>query len=49
MIFYITYEQLTPIYDYVSATGKKELSQSGHQIFDVFSIDANCFWKGVNV
>ena len=37
MLIYRAYEQLTPIYDNVSATGKKYLSQSGHQIFDVFS------------
>ena len=48
MIFNRTYEQLTPIYDKVSATGKKLLLQTGHQIFDVFSIVANYFWKGVN-
>ena len=28
---------------------KNNCRQSGHQIFDIFSIVANCFWKGVNV
>ena len=46
MLIYRAYEQLTPIYDNVFAIGKKLLSQSGHQIFDVFSYIANCFLKG---
>ena len=37
MTIYRAYEQLTPVYDNVSGTSKKILSQSGHQIFDVFS------------
>ena len=43
------YEQLIPIYDNVSGTSKKKLSQYGHQKFNVFSNIANCFWKGVHV
>ena len=43
------YELLTPIYDNVSGTSKRKLSHSGHQIFNVFSNIANCFWKGVYV
>ena len=49
MLIYRAYEQLTLIYDNVSATSKKQLSRSGHQIFDVFSYIANCFWKVVHV
>ena len=26
-----------------------KLSQFGHQIYNVFSNIANCFWKGVNI
>ena len=48
MLIYRGYEQLTPIYDNVSGTSKKKISQYGHQIFNVFSNIANCFWKGVN-
>ena len=40
-------EQLKPIYDNVSGTSKKELSQFGHQIYNVFSNIVNYFWKGV--
>ena len=49
MLIYKGYEQLKPIYDNVSGTSKKELSQFGHQINNVFSNIANCFWKGVIV
>ena len=47
MLIYRAHEQLKPIYDNVSGTSKKELSQFGHQIYNVFSNIANCFWKGV--
>ena len=49
MIIYRAYEQLTSFHDNVSGTSKKILSQSGHQIIDVFFYIANCFWKGVIV
>ena len=49
MLIYRAYEQLTAFYDNVSGTSKKELSQFGHHIFNVFSNIANCFWKGVIV
>ena len=35
------------IYDNVSGTGKKQLSQNGHTFVDVFYYVANCFWKGL--
>ena len=47
VLIYSEYEQLTQIYNNVSGTSKKKLSQYGHQIFNVFSNIANCFWKGV--
>ena len=49
MLIYRGHEQLRPIYDNVSGTSKIELSQFGHQIHNVFSIIANCLWKGVDV
>ena len=41
MLIYRGHEQLRP--------SKKELSQFGHQIYNVFSNIVNCFWKGVIV
>ena len=49
MLIYRGYEQLTPIYDNVSGTSKKELSQFGQQINNLFSNIVNCFWKEVIV
>ena len=48
MLIYRGHEQLKPIYNNVSGTSKKKLSQFGHQIYNVFSYIVNCFWKGVN-
>ena len=47
VLIYSEYEQLTQIYDNVFGTNKKKVSQYCHQIFNVFSNIANCFWKGV--
>ena len=49
MLIYRGHEQLKPIYNNVSGTSKKELSQFGYQIYNVFTNIVNCFWKGVLV
>ena len=49
MRIYKGHEQLKPIFDNICQTSKNELSQFGHQIYNVFSNIANCFWKGVDM
>ena len=49
MLIYRGHKQLKTIYDNVSGTSRKELSQFGHQIYNLFSNIVNCFWKGVIV